>query len=86
MDKFDPNVFPFYGDSSARLNSFGFNTTSFWFNTFGLTGRLYRLEVATNLNGTIVWTPVITNNVSYFYTNFNRTNYPMLFYRGITNN
>src|SRR5205823_1620388 len=74
------------GDSAARLNSFGFNSTSFWFNTFGLTNRAYKLESATNLDDPIVWTPVFTNNVSYFYTNFNRTTYPMLFYRAITNN
>ena len=36
--------------------------------------------------GGIVGTLVFTNYVSYFYTNFNRTNDPLRFYRAITNN
>ena len=75
-----------HGDSAARLNMIGYNNTSFWFQTYGLTNRDYRLEAATNLNTPIVWTPMVTNTVSYFYTNFGRTNPPTLFYRAITNN
>ncbi len=41
---------------------------------------------AFNLNPPIAWSPVFTNNVSYFYTNFGKTNFPMRFFRAITNN
>lgn len=73
-------------DSAARLNLFGYNSTSFWFQIYGLTNRPYRVESATNLSPPVTWTPVFTNTVSYFYTNFTMTNNVMRFYRSITNN
>ena len=75
-----------HGDSAARLNLFGYNATSFWYQIYGLTNRAYRVETTTNLNPPVTWVSVFTNNVSYFYTNFARTNDPMRFYRAITNN
>jgi len=75
-----------HGDSAARLNLISYNTTSFWFQIYGLTNRAYRVETTTNLNPPVTWTRVFTNNVSYFYTNFARTNDMMRFYRAITNN
>jgi hypothetical protein len=75
-----------HGDSAARLNLFGYSSTSFWFQIYGLTNRAYRVETTTNLNPPVTWVSVFTNNVSYFYTNFAMTNSPMRFYRAITNN
>jgi len=75
-----------HGTSAATLNLVGYNSTSFWFQIYGLTNRAYRVESTTNLNPPISWVSVFTNYVSYFYTNFNRTNDPLRFYRAITNN
>lgn len=74
-----------HGDSAARLNLVGYNTTSFWFQIYGLTNRPYRVETTTNFTTPIMWTSVLTNNVSYFYTNFAMTSDVTRFYRAITN-
>src|SRR5439155_22939725 len=57
-----------HGDSAARLNLLNYNSTSFWFQVYGLTNRAYRIETTTNLNTPITWSTIFTNNVSYFYT------------------
>jgi hypothetical protein len=75
-----------HGDSSARLNLWGYNTTSFWFQIYGLTNRAYIVQTSTNLNSPTNWYAIYTNFVSYYYTNFNRTNDQLRFYRAITNN
>ena len=75
-----------FGNSAAHLNLIGYNSTSFWFQIYGLTNRAYRVDAASNLNPPIAWSPVFTNYVSYFYTNFGKTNFPMRFFRAITNN
>jgi len=75
-----------FGNSAAHLNLIGYNSTSFWFQIYGLTNRAYRVDATSNLNPPVAWSPVFTNYVSYFYTNFNKTNFPMRFFRAITNN
>jgi hypothetical protein len=75
-----------YADSAARLNLYGYSSTSFWFQIYGLTNRAYVVQTSTNLNSSTNWNPIFTNFVSFFYTNFNRTNDPRRFYRAITNN
>jgi len=75
-----------HGDSSARLNLWGYNTTSFWFQIYGLTNRAYVVQTSTNLNSPTNWYAIYTNFVSYYYTNFNRTSDITRFYRAITNN
>ena len=72
-----------HSDSAARLGPFAHNATKFWFQTWGLTNRPYRIETSTNL---VNWTSLFTNYVSYWYTNANYTNDRYRFYRAITNN
>jgi hypothetical protein len=74
-----------HSDSAARLNLLNYNSTSFWFQIYGLTNRPYKVESTTNLTSPITWTPVFTNMVSFFYTNFAMTNDIARFYRAITN-
>ena len=71
-----------HGESSARLSPIAYNSTSFWFQVYGLTNRPYRIAASTDLTN---WYPVFTNYVSYWFTNFNLSNDPYRFYRAMTN-
>jgi len=75
-----------HGDSAARLNLVGLNSTSYWFQIYGLTNRPYVVQTSTNLGSSTNWYPIYTNFVSFYYTNFNRTSDAQRFYRAITNN
>ncbi|MCI0746036.1 MAG: immunoglobulin domain-containing protein [Verrucomicrobia subdivision 3 bacterium] len=74
-----------HADSAARLSLFTYENETFRMHISGLTNRPYRVETATNLNPSVTWTPIFTNIVSYWYTNFAATNDGRRFYRTITN-
>lgn len=74
-----------HGDSAARLSLWAQTNTQFRFHIYGLTNRPYRIDSTTNLSGTIVWTPVFTNTVSFWYTNAPTTSDWRRFFRVITN-
>jgi len=74
-----------HGDSASRLSPFYFNTTSYWFQVFGLTNRPYRIDTSTNIGSPTNWHPTFTNYVSYWYTNFAISNDLQRFYRAVTN-
>jgi len=68
--------------ATAKITNSLFTANSYFvMHVHGVTNRPYAVETATNLNGTIQWTSVHTNYVSFNYTDFMTSNDVARFYR-----
>ena len=66
--------------TNCLLNAEGY----FTMHVHGVTSRAYVVETTTNLNSPIQWESVMTNYVSFNYTNFLTSNDMARFYRIVT--
>jgi hypothetical protein len=73
-----------HSDTGTITNTTFTSEGNFVMHVHGVTNRLYSVETATNLNGTIEWVPIFTNYVSFNYTNYIATNDVARFYRVAT--